>query len=101
MVSIREISDNNTPISSTRWAFASVIKFDIVVILITIIAYFIGHFFNKPFDSGLFTGVATLLGILTSLVATPKILQGFEPKNNKDKPESTKPKEEPNIVIAG
>jgi hypothetical protein len=49
----------------------------------------------------LFTGVATLLGILTSLVATPKILQGFEPKNNKDKPESTKSKEEPNIVITG
>jgi hypothetical protein len=98
MISIREIADNKSSISSTRWAFASVIIFDIVVILIAVAAYLFGHFFNKPFDSGLFTGVATLLGILTSLVATPKILQGFEPKKDKPDFEQAK-KEEESIII--
>jgi hypothetical protein len=87
MIAIREIADNNTSISSTRWAFASVIRFDMILISLTILAYIAGHFFNKPFDSGLFGGVSALLGILTGLVTTSKALQGFEPK--KDKPEHT------------
>ena len=63
MISIREISDDKSSISSTRWAFASIVKFDI----------------GKPFDSNLISGVALLLGILTGILTTSKILQGFEP----------------------
>lgn len=78
MISIREIADDNTSISSTRWAFATVIKFDIVVISITILAFIVGHFVGKPFDSGLVSGVAILLGILTGLTTTAKSLQNLE-----------------------
>lgn len=85
MISIREIADDNTSISSTRWAFATVIKFDIVVISITILAYIIAHFVGKPFDSGLVSGVAVLLGILTGLTTTSKALQGWEPEKDKEK----------------
>jgi len=84
MITIRELSDDNSSISSTRWAFVSVIKFDIAAIVITTIVYIIGHFINKPFDASLFTGVSALLGILTGLVTTSKALQGFEPHNNKE-----------------
>lgn len=84
MISTREIADDNTSISSTRWAFAAVIKFDIVVISVTILAYIVAHFVNKPFDSGLISGVATLLGILTVLTTTGKALQGFEPKDKEN-----------------
>lgn len=84
MISTREIADDNTSISSTRWAFAAVIKFDIVVISATILAYIVAHFVNKPFDSGLISGVATLLGILTVLTTTGKALQGFEPKDKEN-----------------
>ena len=70
MISIRDIADDNTSISSTRWAFATVIKFDIIIISITILAYIVAHFIGKPFDSGLVSGVAVLLGILTGLTTT-------------------------------
>ena len=85
MISIREIADDKTTISSTRWAFATVIKFDIVVIAVTLIAYIVGHFVGKPFDSGLVSGVAILLGILTGLTTTAKSLQGWEPEKDKEK----------------
>lgn len=87
MVTIREIADDKTTISSTRWAFASVVKFDIIVIAVTIIAYLVGHFVGKPFDTNLISGVALLLGVLTGIITTSKALQGFETKGN-DKPSS-------------
>ena len=39
----------------------------------------VGHFIGKPFDDNLISGVALLLGILTGILTTSKILQGFEP----------------------
>lgn len=83
MITIREIADNDTSISSTRWAFSSVIVFDIIIISITVIAYIVAHFMDKPFDSNLVSGVTLLLGTLTTMVSAPKVLQGFEPKNKK------------------
>lgn len=82
MITIKDIADNNTSISSTRWAFASIIKFDIAVIAITIIAYMVGHFIGKPFGSDLINGVALLLGLLTGIITTSKALQGFETKKD-------------------
>jgi membrane protein YdbS with pleckstrin-like domain len=80
MISIREIADNNSSISSTRWAFATVIIFDIVVIVASIVVFCLFHFLKRPLDNSFFYAVATLLGVLTTLVVTPKALQGFEPK---------------------
>lgn len=85
MISIREISDDKSSISSTRWAFASIVKFDIVMIALTIVAYMVGHFIGKPFDSDLISGVSLLLGLLTGILTTSKILQGFEPRSKSDK----------------
>lgn len=82
MVSIREIADDKSSISSTRWAFAVTILFDIIIISITVISYIVAHFIGKPFDSNLISGVALLLGVLTGIVTTSKSLQGFETKNN-------------------
>lgn len=82
---IKEIADNNSSISSTRWAFVSVIKFDMIIISVTLGIFALFHLIDKPLDNSFFYAVATLLGILTTLVATPKALQGFEPKNNDSK----------------
>ena len=51
-----------------------------------IIAYIVGHFIGKPFDSNLISGVSLLLGVLTGILTTSKIFQGFEPgsKSNKE-----------------
>ena len=100
MVTTREIADNNSSISSTRWAFALVIKFDIAVIFGTIVAGLVGHFIGKPLDNGFYGSVSMLLGILTGLAAGTKALQGFEP--NKDKPsgaQSEAPKESVDVTV--
>lgn len=83
MISIREISDNKSTISSTRWAFSTIITFDIIIISLTIIAGIISHFIGKPFDSSFFGSVALLLGIPTGLSTGAKAMQGWEPHKDK------------------
>ena len=83
MISIREIADDNSSISSTRWAFASIVKVDIFCVILIIVSGIIGHFIGKPLDSSFYGSSATLLGILTTIIATSKSLQGFEPKKDK------------------
>lgn len=87
MISIRDLADDNTTISSTRWAFATVILFDIVVIALSLIIFVISHFIGKPIDLAFFDKEAILLGVLTALVATTKGLMGFEPHNYDKKDE--------------
>lgn len=82
MVSIRELADDKSSFSSTRWAFVTTIIFDIIIISISVISYIVAHFIGKPFDSNLISGVAVLLGVLTGIVTTSKSLQGFETKVN-------------------
>lgn len=88
IISIREIADDKTTISSTRWAFATVIKVDIAVIVVTLIAGLISHFAPgiDELPETFYGNVALLLGILTGIVTTSKALQGFEPHTQKDKP---------------
>lgn len=80
---IRKLADDNTTLSSTRWAFATVILFDIIVIALSLIVFVISHFIGKPIDLGFFDKEVVLLGVLTAMVATTKGLQGFEPKDKK------------------
>ena len=82
-ISIREIADDKTTISSTRWAFATVVKVDIAIIIIVLLAALVAHFFPgiEDFDNSFFGSVAMLLGVITTLVTTGKVLQGFEPHN--------------------
>ena len=82
MITMKEIVDDNSTISSTRWAFASVIKTDITIISIVILAGLVGHFIGKPLDCSFYGGVAMLLGIPTGIIATSKSLQGFEPRKS-------------------
>lgn len=84
---IRKLADDNTTLSSTRWAFATVILFDIVVIALSLLVFVVSHFIGKPIDLGFFDKEVVLLGVLTAMVATTKGLQGFEPKTQIDKKE--------------
>lgn len=83
MISIRELADDKTAISSTRWAFATVIIFDIVVIALSLITFLVCHLVGKPLPIEFLDKEVILLGVLTALVATTKGLQGFEPKIDK------------------
>lgn len=96
-ISIREIADDKTTISSTRWAFATVVKVDIAIIIIVLLAALVAHFFPgiDDFDNSFFGSVAGLLGVITTLVTTGKVLQGFEPHNVKTEQEIEKKDPEP------
>jgi hypothetical protein len=82
MITIKEIADDDTKISSTRWAFASTIIFDMVVIALTLAAYVLCHIFGKSLDESLLYAVVTMLGVLTGITGTTKALQGFDTKGN-------------------
>lgn len=78
---IRDLADDKTTLSSTRWAFATVILFDIIVIALSLLIFVVSHFIGMPIDLAFFDKEAVLLGVLTAMVATAKGLQGFEPKD--------------------
>ena len=84
MISVREIADDNSSISSTRWAFASIIKVDIFCVVLIIVCGLVGHFIGKPLDSSFYASSAMLLGVITGIITTSKSLQGFEPKKKKE-----------------
>ena len=96
-ISTRELADDKTTISSTRWAFATVVKVDIAIIIIVLLAALVAHFFPgiEDFDNSFFGSVAGLLGVITTLVTTGKVLQGFEPHNVKTEQENEKKDPEP------
>lgn len=80
MIKTKDLIDDETSISSTRWAFVTIIKFDIFMIVTSIFVFCLFHLLNKPLDTSFFYAIGTLLGVLTTLVVAPKALQGFEPK---------------------
>jgi hypothetical protein len=84
MISVREIADDNSSISSTRWAFASIIKVDIFCVVLIIVCGLVGHFIGKPLDSSFYASSAMLLGVITGIITTSKSLQGFEPNKKKE-----------------
>ena len=51
---IRDLADDKTTLSSTRWAFATVIFFDIIVIALSLLVFVVSHFIGKPIDLGFF-----------------------------------------------
>lgn len=82
MISIRELASNDNDISSTRWAFCSIVRFDIVITAIVVIASIVGHFIGIPISKELIEGIALLIGTVTTIIGGSKIMQGFE-KNEK------------------
>lgn len=79
MVTLKDIADDKTTISSTRWGFALTLIFDVVVISVVIIAGLVGYFMMLPLPIDFYKSVALLLGVLTGITGTAKMAQGFEP----------------------
>lgn len=78
MISIRELASNDNEISSTRWAFCSIVRFDIIITAIVVIASIVGHFIGMPIPKELIEGIALLIGTVTTIIGGSKIMQGFE-----------------------
>lgn len=83
MITIREIADDNTSISSTRWAFALVVYVDVFIVLLTVISGLVCYIIGKPIEIAFYGAVAMLLGVITGIIGTNKALQGWEPQKDK------------------
>ena len=81
MVTLKDIADDKTTISSTRWGWALTLRLDVIVISVVIIAGLVGHFSGLPIPDTFYKSVALLLGVLTGVSGTTKALQGFEPQH--------------------
>lgn len=80
MIAMKDIADDNSAISSTRWAFAAVVRADIALVSLTLLAGIFGHFYGNPLDKGLFDYVLKAVGTLTGILTLAKAAQGFEPR---------------------
>lgn len=90
MVTIKDIADDKTTISSTRWGFALTLVVDAIIIFVVITAGIVGHFVGLPIPDTFYKSVALLLGVLTGITGTAKMAQGFEPYKDKDKDKEEK-----------
>lgn len=82
MISMKELASNNNDISTTRWAFCNVVRFDIIITTIVVVASIVGHFIGMPIPKEVIEGIALLIGSITTVIGGSKIMQGFE-KNGK------------------
>lgn len=87
MITLKDIADDETTISSTRWGWALTLIVDVIVICIVVTAGLVGHFINVPIPDTFYKSVALLLGVLTGITGTAKMAQGFEPYKNKEEEE--------------
>ena len=78
---IKDLIDNKTCYSTTRWAFVVAMIFAIIIISLSFVAFVAFKIVGIETD-GLFSGVSTVLGIVVGLATAAKALQGFETTNN-------------------
>lgn len=84
MITMREIADIDSKVSSTRWAFAAIVKADIFIVFIAIAAGLAGHFLKRPLPVSYYDFVIKAVGLLTGILTVAKAAQGFEPRHIKE-----------------
>jgi len=77
MIFLKELIDNNTPYSTTRWAFIVCVRAGIVLAFLTLIMAIVLLILGKSVD-GLLGGSVALIGVILGIPTTAKALQGFE-----------------------
>lgn len=83
MINIKDLIDDKTTYSTTRWAFVVAMRFAIIMSILSFVTFVVFRVL-KIDTEGLFSGVSTVLGIVVGLATTAKALQGFENGKEKD-----------------
>lgn len=81
MIDTKQLIDNKTNYSTTRWAFVTILKFDMVIIVSALLAYFVCVILDINISESVLYAVGTLLGSLTGIITLAKGAQGFETKH--------------------
>lgn len=85
---IRELSDNKNNISSTRWAFCSIVKFAMCSIIGVLLSYVVCHIIDKPLDKEFLSNASKLISIPVGIITVCKGAQGFEPHKKSNNTET-------------
>lgn len=83
-MSIKELSSNNTEYSTVRYAFITVVRFDMIIISVVLASYIISSLMGKPIDDSLLDKTTMLLGVITTLITGSKVYQDFSETRGKD-----------------
>lgn len=83
-MNIKELSSNKTEYSTVRYAFITVVRFDMIIISVVLLAYIISHLLNKPLDGSLLDKTTMLIGVLTTLITGSKMYQDYNTRSEDD-----------------
>lgn len=74
----KELCDDNTPYSTTRWSFVTCTKVAIFLVIASVAAFVAMKILNIDIDEDFLTAVGVLIGIILGIPTVAKSLQGFE-----------------------
>lgn len=97
----RELIDESSKLSSSRWSLVTCIQWAIILSIISIIAYIICIVINKPLPDGFLGGCAVIIGLIIGIPTAGKATQSFTEYGNGyfDKFENAKDEETQSVVI--
>lgn len=81
MITTKDLISDNTPYSTTRWAFVVCIRSGIFLAIGSLITTIVLSILGKNTD-GLIGGAVALIGVIMGVPTTAKALQGFETKHD-------------------
>lgn len=90
MLKIKDLIDNKSSYSTTRWAFVVAMIFAVIMAVVSFATFVVFRVLGIDTE-GLFSGVSTVVGLVVGLATTAKCLQGFESRGN-DKPSDNEEK---------
>ncbi len=79
----KDLADDNTPYSTTRWSFVTCTKVAIFLAIASVAAFVTMKILNIDIDEDFLTAVGVLIGIVLGIPTVAKSLQGFEKRDNK------------------
>jgi hypothetical protein len=78
----RELIDESSTLSSSRWSLVTCIQCSIILAFIAIGAYIICFLIGKPLPDGFLGGCRALITIIIAIPTTGKAVQSFSEYNN-------------------
>ena len=78
----RELIDESSKLSSSRWSLVTCIEWAVILSIISILAYIICAIIGKPLPEGFLGGCAIIIGLIVGIPTTGKAVQSFSEYGN-------------------
>lgn len=80
--STRDLIDESSTLSSSRWSLVTCIRSAIILSLISIISFIICSIIEKPLPDGFLGGCAIIIGLIIGIPTAGKATQSFSEYGN-------------------